>query len=81
MLASDYGYIANNFLVLREASCDGTADFGEPITRISIKDLIERGLVDLVHADFNHDGWLDLEDVSVFLSGGGGNGNAADRNH
>ena len=42
---------------------------GGPILRISTAELIDRGLEDLVVADLNHDGWLDLRDMVAFQGG------------
>jgi hypothetical protein len=79
VLAEDYTYIANNFLIAREASCCGLGDSGGavpdepgPITAITVRELNARGLHKLAAGDLNHDGWLDLTDVQVFLQGGGG---------
>jgi hypothetical protein len=41
-----------------------------PITRISVQQLKRRGLHDLIVADLNHDGWLDVQDMEVFANGG-----------
>jgi hypothetical protein len=40
-----------------------------PITRISVKALKRRGMEDLIKADLNHDGWLDLRDMQAFAAG------------
>jgi hypothetical protein len=78
--AFDYTFIAANFLLSREVSCDSTLDLGGndvhdedgPITRISVRELQQRGLGHLIRADFNHDGWLDQQDIAVFLHSGPG---------
>ena len=36
---------------------------------ISVSDLVSQGLVDLVGADLNNDGWLDMEDVRMGTRG------------
>jgi hypothetical protein len=40
-----------------------------PVTRISIEELERRGLGDLIVADLNHDGWLDIRDMEAFMNG------------
>ena len=37
----------------------------EPISAISVAELVDRGLTDLIGADLNNDGWLDMEDVRM----------------
>jgi hypothetical protein len=43
--------------------------FDGPITRISVQELRRRGLHDLIIADLNHDGWLDVRDMEAFANG------------
>jgi hypothetical protein len=43
--------------------------FDGPITRISVQELRRRGLHDLIVADLNHDGWLDVQDMEAFANG------------
>ncbi len=50
-------------------SARGIGSDDGPVTRISVQDLKKRGMSDLVQADLNHDGWLDMQDIAVFLSG------------
>lgn len=38
-----------------------------PIMRISLSDLRSMGLGHLIHADINKDGWVDIEDIHLFL--------------
>jgi hypothetical protein len=79
VLAEDYTFIANNFLLAHEATCcdldDGDAGAGAvaagPITAITVRELNARGLHKLAAGDINHDGWLDTMDVQLFLQGGG----------
>ena len=42
---------------------------GEPVSRISLKELRRRGLGHLAAADLNGDQWLDLTDVQLFVEG------------
>ena len=40
-------------------------DSPEPVTSISIAELVDRGMADLVAADLNNDGWLDMADIEL----------------
>ncbi len=40
-----------------------------PITRISVSELRRLGLIELIIADLNDDGWVDEEDMAAFMSG------------
>jgi formylglycine-generating enzyme required for sulfatase activity len=64
---ADFGWIGVHFFRRGEA-CGGGLAGGEPIRRISVKDLRRRGLGELAAADLNRDGWLDLRDVSASSS-------------
>jgi hypothetical protein len=68
---SDYGYVALNFFRVGE-SCTPGAQGPTPRDRITVKELRRRGLGELVAADLNHDGWLDLRDIQVCMQGGSG---------
>ncbi|MHC4965589.1 MAG: hypothetical protein ACYTGE_11805, partial [Planctomycetota bacterium] len=76
----DYSFITTQFLFAREADCCGVplrmagwntvaSDVDGPVTRISTKELRRRGLADLIKADLNHDGWLDVRDMEAFAGG------------
>ncbi len=71
----DFGYITNNFLSVRDLNCNGAslmAPGGQgdgPVTRISVADLQQQGMADLIRADLNKDGWLDQADVSAYMNG------------
>ena len=58
--------IITNFGQKGETGC-GTSFMGppEPISGISVAELVDRGLTDLIGADLNNDGWLDMEDVRL----------------
>lgn len=47
---------------------DPSASLG-PVQRISVVELRRRGLHELVAADLNRDGYLDVDDVSAFIGG------------
>ena len=68
--ASDGAMIITNFGRIGDAAC-GSSFTGshEPIMAISVSDLVSQGLVDLVGADLNNDGWLDMEDVRMGTRG------------
>ena len=77
---ADYTFIQVQFLLAREPDCCGAAmpmvglrpvpqSFDGPVTRISVKELRRRGLHDLIVADLNHDGWLDVQDMEAFVNG------------
>ncbi|MHC4776026.1 MAG: cohesin domain-containing protein [Planctomycetota bacterium] len=76
----DYSFITTQFLFAREVDCCGVplrmagwntvaSDADGPVTRISTKELRRRGLEDLIKADLNHDGWLDVRDMEAFAGG------------
>jgi hypothetical protein len=78
--SGDYTYIQQKFLEFAESDCcaplmmsawgapiPGT--FPGPVTRISVEELRRRGLHDLVVADLNGDGWLDVRDMVAFANG------------
>ena len=62
----DGAIIITNFGKQSDAVCGG-ALMGppEPISAISVAELVDRGLTDLIGADLNNDGWLDMEDVRI----------------
>jgi hypothetical protein len=76
----EFSFISGNFLEASETSCGpllartdehhpGMTPIPRPITRISVNELIRRGLVDMVKADLNGDGWLDEFDMQAFMHG------------
>ena len=69
--ATDGNIIIANFGQKGETGC-GTSFMSppEPISAISVAELVDRGLTDLVAADLNNDGWLDMEDVRMASNGG-----------
>ena len=62
----DGAIIITNFGKQSDAVCGG-ALMGppDPISAISVAELVDRGLTDLIGADLNNDGWLDMEDVRI----------------
>jgi len=69
--ATDGNIIIANFGQKGETGC-GTSFTSppEPLNGISVSELVSRGLTDLVGADLNNDGWLDMEDVRMASNGG-----------
>ena len=69
--ANDGNIIITNFGQKGETGC-GTSFMSppEPLSGISVAELVDRGLTDLVSADLNNDGWLDMEDVRMASNGG-----------
>ena len=63
----DFGFISANFAT-RGDSC-GAFTPGQPITRITVKELRRRGMGELAQADFNRDGWVDLRDIQIYMQG------------
>ncbi|MEY3026754.1 MAG: hypothetical protein RLZZ238_1651, partial [Planctomycetota bacterium] len=65
---ADFTSISINFFMRGEAC--GALTGGEPLARISVKDLRRQGLGHLAVADLNADGWVDLADIQVYMQGG-----------
>ncbi|HNQ22677.1 MAG TPA: IPT/TIG domain-containing protein [Phycisphaerae bacterium] len=70
----DYTFIYIAFLTTGEDDCcrafgPSGAEGEGPIAEISVAQLVERGLGELVIADLNHDGWVDQADMGAFLEG------------
>jgi hypothetical protein len=65
----DFTYIGVNFLKSGEA-CGA---FNGPIARdrISVRELRRTGLGELIQADLNGDGWVDLDDMQHYMQFGG----------
>ena len=75
----DYTFIATNFLLANEDNCCGLGPQWDngifptfvagPVVSITVAELERRGLNDLVVADLNNDGILNLKDIRAFLNG------------
>jgi hypothetical protein len=66
----DYAFISANFLVNSKACCCGPQTAGAiAITEISVAQLRADGYADLVSADLNGDGLLNLADMAAFDQG------------
>ena len=76
---ADYTFIAANFLKTHEDNCCGLGPqwdngifptfIAGPVVSITVAELERRGLGDLVVADLNNDGILNLRDIRAFLNG------------
>ncbi len=68
--ATDFAFIFDNFLVARKNCCCDDATAGLPgRTEVSVRELRESGLDDLIVADLNRDGLVNMADMNEFLSG------------
>jgi len=66
----DYGFVSMNFLVSSKQCCCGPQTAGvTAITEISVAQLRALGMGDLVVADLNGDGLLNLADMAAFDQG------------
>ena len=67
VISSDDGaIIIANFGKQSDAICGGALMAPpEPLSAISVAELVDLGMADLVAADLNNDGWLDMEDVRI----------------
>jgi hypothetical protein len=65
---ADFGNISINFF-LRGDTCTGLGG-GEPLSRISVKELRRQGLGEAAVADLNGDGWVDTRDIQIYMQGG-----------
>jgi hypothetical protein len=64
--ANDGDMILANFGQKGDTGCGSNfTDSPEPVTSISIAELVDRGMADLVAADLNNDGWLDMADIEL----------------
>ena len=64
--ASDGDMILANFGQKGDTGCGSSfTNSPEPVTSISIAELVDRGMADLVAADLNNDGWLDMADIEL----------------
>jgi len=66
---ADFGFIGVNYLSVGDL-CTGANAPRQPVTRISVKELRRRGLGELVAADVNRDGWLDIRDMRQYMQQG-----------
>ncbi len=67
---ADFTFLSINFFQVDE-TCDPGFTAPTPVTRVAVKELRRRGLGHLAAADFNGDGWVDLNDVQLYMQGAG----------
>ena len=66
----DFSFVQYNFLKPREANCCNFANRdGQPVTSITVVELLLEGMGELAIADLNRDGVLDANDVAAWLNG------------
>jgi hypothetical protein len=71
VLMSDYNFIIRNFLVSAKDCCCGpqAASLPAPLAEVSVDQLRQMGLGELVVADLNGDGLLNAQDMDAFMQG------------
>ena len=65
----DFGFISLRFLLSGD-TCGAFDAPGQPLSRISVRELRRRGLGNMTKADFNRDGWVDTTDMTIYMQGG-----------
>jgi len=68
---ADYNFIVKNFLLSAKECCGGpqAASPPAPLAEVSVDELRQMGLGDLVVADLNGDGLVNTEDMDAFTQG------------
>jgi hypothetical protein len=69
---ADFTFIAINFMTTdKECACcpEGRGASDDGLTSISVRELIKMGMGELAAGDLNGDGMLDMDDMSLFMSG------------
>ncbi len=65
----DFTFISLRFLLSGD-TCGAFDAPGQPLSRISVRELRRRGLGNMTKADFNRDGWVDTTDMAIYMQGG-----------
>ena len=68
---TDFNPISGNFLSLGDDDCcsRGRGGDGAPRTAVTVRELRQAGVRNAWRADLNRDGWIDLDDVQLFMNG------------
>ena len=68
---TDFNPISANFLSVGDGACcaPGRIDNATPRTEISVRQLRRAGVRNAWRADLNRDGWIDLDDIDLFIAG------------
>jgi hypothetical protein len=65
----DFTFIGVNFF--RPGEACGAFDGPIARDRISVRELRRTGMGELIQADLNRDGWVDMRDIQLFMQNGG----------
>ena len=65
----DFSFISLRFLLTGD-TCGAFDAPGQPLSRISVRELRRRGLGNMTKADFNQDGWVETTDMTIYMQGG-----------
>jgi hypothetical protein len=63
----DFALFATNFLQTGDTCAGGFLAGQMPRDRVSVRELRRRGLGDLIAADINGDGWVDVQDIQMAM--------------
>ena len=66
---ADFTYVTLGFLQSGATCGGGNFDGNTPRDRVSVRDLRRAGMGEFAIADLNHDGWVDVTDVTMWAQG------------
>lgn len=67
---ADFTFIQSNFLRVRESDPCGNALLAQPVTSISVRELVAKGMWDVARGDLNRDGMLNTLDATFAARNG-----------